>query len=86
MQRQIWSNLRSTRGLMLPWILLSGWVRDTCLLFSEFAEDKTLSLLVVSLTFSFAGPVAKTQVGCASDENEGEPSAFNQLFTWIISS
>ena len=85
MQRQLWSNLRSTGGLLLPWILLSGWVRDVPLV-SEFAEDKTLSLLVVSLTFSFAGPVAKTQVGCASEENEGEPSAFNQSFTWIISS
>ena len=44
---------------------------------------KSLSLLPINLTFSFSG-AGKTQVECASKENEGELTTFIPLSCLIL--
>ena len=69
MQRHLWSSLCSARGVLLTWILLSGWVRIHLSLLLPL--ERKFAKTNVSLRFSFAGRAGKTRVGCASKANEG---------------
>ena len=67
-------------GWVFSWMFSCFWNDKK---FAKNLFTKCLSLLPINLTFSFSG-AGKTQVECASKENEGELTTFIPLSSLII--